>query len=72
MNSNNNNIIPFSSEKCHQAELIKGLKNIGYTDKEVNDALLFVENNPLETEVNNVIPFPQPEPMGVVIPFRKR
>lgn len=71
MNSNNN-VIPFSSEKCNQVELIKGLKNIGYTDKEVSDALLFVEENPLENDQCNVIPFPQPEPMGVVIPFRRR
>lgn len=69
---NDNNILDFPQDKCHQTEVIQGLKNIGYTDNEVQDALLFIDNNPLNNDMSNVIPFPTPEPMGVVIPFRRK
>lgn len=71
----NDNLFNFPQEKCFQKELIFNLQSIGYNDEEINQALTFVKNNPLEEkkEESNVIPlFKKEEHLAQVIPFRKR
>lgn len=68
------NVKKLPQETIFQADLIKNLKAIGYTDQEVQEALNFISENPLNNDGDNNPPPPKKQKpeldtQAEIIPF---